>query len=490
MTGLHESTSESGQIPRVDGSTFAGDMSVDGRYARRALSARDSRFDGVFFIGVTTTRIYCRPVCPSRTARDDNRRVFDSAAAAEIAGFRPCLRCRPELAPGRALCDAVSRLASSAVHRISSGALNGRSVAELARELEVSERHLRRALEREIGVSPLELAQTHRLLLAKRLLADTALSVTDIAYASGFQSLRRFNAVFRERYGMSPSAIRRRSLGARRDARAKDLVRLTLAYRPPMAWDTLLSMLHAEAIAGVETVGEGRYARTVRIDGKSGVVLAEDGGGGVVNIDVSMSLVPVLMPLLVRLRHLFDLDAEPRIIDACLAQGELRTLVEGRPGLRIVGAFDGFELVMRVLAGNRMRGIVEALGASLETEIPSLDRLAPDADRIAECGAAELTSLGVPRRRAESLVTLARLVADGKLRLEPGSDVDAARDALTSIGGLGDHAVTMIVMRALRWPDAFPSGDPELHARSEQWRPWRAYAAMHLWLARRDSVSC
>src|SRR5881396_998760 len=219
-----------------------------------AVDARDPRFDGVFFVGITTTRVYCRPVCPSRLAYDHHRRFFDSAAAAERAGFRPCLRCRPELAPGR-------------------------TVADLARGLGVSERHLRRALEREIGVSPLDLAQTHRLLLAKRLLVDTDLPVTRVAYASGFQSLRRFNAVFRAQYGMPPGALRRGVSAPRRAAvsrcRAESL-RLTLAYRPPLAWHSTLARLRSEAIPGLEVIAGGRYGRTVRIDRQSGFVFVED----------------------------------------------------------------------------------------------------------------------------------------------------------------------------------------------------------------------
>src|SRR5919205_1252194 len=210
---------------------------LNAQVCERALGARDARFDGIFFVGITTTRVYCRPVCPARVSYHDRRRFFDSAASAERAGFRPCLRCRPELAPGRALIDAGPRLARVAAHRIAAGALNGRGVSELAQELGVSERHLRRALERELGVSPLELAQTHRLLLAKRLLADTSLPVTRIAYASGFQSLRRFNSLFRERYRLSPSALRRSRRDAVSAARAGgERIRLTLAYRPPLDW--------------------------------------------------------------------------------------------------------------------------------------------------------------------------------------------------------------------------------------------------------------
>ena len=487
----------------------------------RALGARDARFDGIFFVGITTTRIYCRPVCPSRVSYPSHRRFFESAASAEQAGFRPCLRCRPELAPGRALIDAVPRLARVAAHRIAAGALNGRGVAQLAGELGVSERHLRRALEREIGVSPVELAQTHRLLLAKRLLADTSLPVTRIAFASGFQSLRRFNSVFRERYRVSPSTLRRppRPGETLRDTRPRpatpaiDLVRLTLAYRPPLAWDVLTGFLRREAMPGVEVGQGGRYGRTVRLDGRSGIVIVEDAAAAPdiqrvpkthLNVDVSPTLVPVLMPLLARLRQLFDLDAEPTMVDAYLEQGGLGSLVRRHPGLRIPGAFDGFELAFRALLRSPARpgscgGALEqrvgcALGEAFDSGIPGLTRLAPGPERVAEAGGARLASLGLSARRADAVASVARAVADGTLRLEPGREVLATRRALMEIAGIGDRLATTIVMRALYWPDAFPASDRVLQraagtagpralwARAEAWRPWRAYAALHLWL--------
>ena len=472
----------------------------------RALNARDPRFDGIFFVGITTTGIYCRPVCPARVSYHERRRFFDSAAAAERAGYRPCLRCRPELAPGRALCDAVPRLARVATHRIAAGALNGQGVAQLARELGVSDRHLRRVLEHELGVSPVELAQTHRLLLAKRLLADTSLPVTRIAYASGFQSLRRFNSVFRDRYRLSPSALRRvprASVGPGSAAfPAGDLVRLTLAYRAPLAWDTLIALLGRDALPGVELVEGGRYARTVRLEGKSGLVFAADSAAAKthLDVDVSSALLPVLMPLLARLRHLFDLDAEPTVVDAHLERGGLGAHVARRPGLRVPGVPEGFEAVFRVLLGGRgglaaslpARRVTEALGEPFPNGIPGLSRIAPDAGRVAEAGVARLATLGVPRRSAEVLVSLARALAGGTLWLEPGSDVAAAHQALLAIDGVGERLATRIVMHALRWPDAFDrsdraiqraagaAGSAELLARAERWRPWRAYAALHL----------
>ena len=290
-----------------------------------AVDARDRRFDGVFFVAITTTHVYCRPCCPSRLAYDRHRRFFDSAAAAERAGFRPCLRCRPELAPGRGMnaLAPVSRLAQTAAQRIAAGALNGRSVADLAAELGVSERHLRRALEREVRVSPLELAQTHRLLLAKRLIVDTDLPMTRVAYASGFQSLRRFNTVFREQYRMPPSALRRGRRGAEREQRP---LRLTLAYRPPFAWDALDVPRDA----------------MVTIDGVRGHVTIENSAAeSYLIVEITESLLPVLMPLIAGLRRVFDLDAEPALIDAHLAAGGLGHLVARWPGVRVPGSFTG-----------------------------------------------------------------------------------------------------------------------------------------------------
>ena len=492
---------------------------------QRAARARDPRFDGVFFIGVTTTGIYCRPICPARFVRPTNRRFFVSAAAAERSGYRPCLRCRPELAPGRAPVDAVSRLAFAAALRIAAGALNDGSVADLARELGVSERHLRRALERQLGVSPVELAQTHRLLLAKRLLADTALPVTHVAFASGFQSLRRFNTVFRERYHLSPSKLRRAArggderqrTGARPAAAAgpdRDFVRLTLGYREPIAWSVLLSFLQRDAIPGVEIVNGSRYGRTVRIDGRSGVVFAADlapaagrgraprAAGVHLDVEVSLALVPALMPLLARLRHLFDLDAEPAVIDSHLEQGGLAALVARRRGVRIPGAVDSFEIVLGALirgpgpsthaARDAMRRVVVALGEPLDTGVPGLDRLAPSAERVADAGAARLRSLGVAPGRSHALAAAARAMAFGRLTLAPGDDIVAARRALLAIDGIGERLATEILVRTLCWPDAFPaadralqraagvSGPGSLRARAESWRPWRAYAALHL----------
>ncbi|HXL34019.1 MAG TPA: AlkA N-terminal domain-containing protein [Gemmatimonadales bacterium] len=451
---------------------------------QRALSARDARFDGIFFVGITTTKVYCRPVCPSRGAVPAHRRFFESPAAAEHAGFRPCLRCRPELAPGRALIDAVPRLAQAAVQRIGAGALNGHGVEPLARELGVSGRHLRRALQRAIGVSPLELAQTHRLLLAKRLLTDTNLPVTRIAFASGFRSVRRFNAAFRERYRLNPTALRPASQGG---TSPDDVVRLALAYRAPLAWRALVACLARDALPGVEVASGGRYARTVRLAGYAGVIAVTDAHGPHVEVAVSSSLVPALMPLIARLRHVFDLDAEPRVIDAHLARAGLAPLVRRRPGLRLPGAMDGFEAVLRALLATQAlrRRVMRALGEPIEPTLPGLTHYVPTAERVAAAGGARIAALGVSPRRAAVIAALARAIADGRLRLDPGTDVEAARRAVLEVVAVGEPLAMAIVAPALYWPDAFPAASRsprDLFARAERWRPWRAYAALHLTL--------
>lgn len=480
----------------------------------RAIEARDPRFDGVFFVGITSTMIYCRPICPARISHPEHRRFFDSAAAAERAGFRPCRRCRPELAPGRALVNAVSRLAHAAAHRIAAGALDGRSVPDLAHDLCVSERHLRRALEREFGVTPVQLAQTHRLLLAKRLLTDTTLPVTRIAYASGFQSLRRFNEVFRRHYRMTPGDLRRTKRGRRQTAPAKDYIRLTLAYRAPFDWRSLLSLLRRDQMPRVECMDGLRYTRTVRIDGHEGIVAVEDAasrsGSGTrrpashLVAEISDSLVPVLTPLIARLRQLFDLDADPTSIDECLEWSGLRAQVRRRPGLRIPGAFDAFETALGFLlrgpwpnrAADRARvaRVVEVLGEPASTGIPGLERFAPTPERVADADVSGLVRLDVPEHRARAIAAVAAAVADGTLSLAPGGDVEATHRALMEMPCMDERLVTAIVQRTLAWPDAFAASDrslqraaeasnaAELRARADAWRPWRAYAAAHLGL--------
>ncbi len=477
------------------------------RLCERALAARDPRFDGLFFVGITSTRIYCRPICPSRLANPERRRFFESTVAAEKAGFRPCLRCRPELAPGRAPVDAISRLAHIAASRIEAGALNGRSIGQLATELGVSARHLRRVLEREYGISPGVLARSYRLLLAKRLLTDTTLSVTRIAFSSGFQSLRRFNAVFRDQYRMSPTALRRTvRTGAARPGSTGDCERLslTLGYRAPFDWTGLLTLLGYDALPGVEAVEGLRYARTVSLEGARGTVVVENREASrQLRLQISTALAPVLMPLIPRLRRLFDLDAQPGAIDTHLARAGLAALVRRHPGVRLPGCFDPFEVALRSLvragmrseagAGHLLRRLIWTLGEPAPDDVPGLTHSLPTPARVAGFGEAGLRSLGLPSRAAECVVRVARAMAVGALRLEPGREVEPALGALIGLG-VAEPVATRILLRTLQWPDAFPpAGRSLLHAagasdeatlleRAEAWRPWRAYAALHLWL--------
>ncbi|HET7602192.1 MAG TPA: AlkA N-terminal domain-containing protein [Gemmatimonadales bacterium] len=451
----------------------------------RALAARDPRFDGLFVVGITSTRIYCRPICPARVSHTEHRRFFPSPASAEQAGFRPCLRCRPELAPGRAPVDAISRLGSAAAQRIEAGALNGSSVTALAAELGVSARHLRRALEREYGVSPSELAQTCRLLLAKRLLADTSLSVTRIAFASGFQSLRRFNAAFRAQYRMSPTALRRKR--GRKDSLG-DGLRLTLSYRPPLDWSGLLEMLERRALPGVEKINHGRYTRTVRLDGQAGVISVANADGHLI-VEIASSLVPALMPLLPQLRRLFDLDAEPLMIDDHLARTGLAAQVLERPGVRLPGVLDPFEAVMSVLgrmggSPQVLRRVVERLGEDFTSSDADVTHLAPDAARVAAVGTDPLVEAGMDVTAARALVNVARAMSSGGLRLDAGGDMDATCAQLQG-AGVPEAAAQVIAVRTQCWPDAFPSNAGVSLEQAEAWRPWRGYAVALLELTPR-----
>lgn len=478
-------------------------VTLDPLACYRALSARDARFDGVFFVGVTTTGVYCRPVCRARLPRPDRCRYFSSAPEAEGAGYRPCLRCHPERAPGHARVDAPVRVGRLAGERIAAGGLNGQTVEGLAASLHVGRRQLHRAVRLVYGVSPVQLAQTYRLLTAKRLLTETRLPITRVAFASGFSSIRRFNATFRERYGMSPSSIRRHRRGS-----ASGAITLALDYRPPLDWPGLVAFLAARATPGVEAIDGNRYVRTVSVDGHRGWIAVEPGSDGTHSVlaTVSPSLIPALMPLLAGLRHLFDLDADPGVVaDHLSADPALRGDVRAAPGVRVPGTLDGFELAVRGILGQQVSvraattlagRLAEAFGAAapVATAHPRrLTRYPVTAARLAGVAPEALTGLGVTRPRALCVIHVAREVAEGRLRLEPDEDVERVVSGLEAIPGIGPWTAQYIAMRALHWPDAFPCNDlvlrrsagcaspAALATAAESWRPWRAYAAMHLW---------
>ena len=471
-------------------------MELDSDACFRAVRARDRRFDGRFFVAITSTDIYCRPICPARPAKRENMRFYSSAAAAEGAGFRPCLRCRPERAPGLAPVDAVSRLVGAAIAGIEEHALSSAKVSDLAASLGVSDRHLRRVTESELGVSPIELAQTQRLLLAKRLLGETRLSQTEIAFASGFGSVRRFNALFKSRYGLSPRALRGMP-------NATGGLHCQLEFRPPFAWHSLLDYLRLRAIPGVEMADATHYRRTVSIDGYQGwlaVSLAKSTNA--LNVEISPSLAPVVGAVIVRVKRLFDLGAVPDAVSSLLLQDPLlATVVRRIPGLRVAGAFDGFELAVRAVLGQQVsvKGATtlagrwaQAFGVPIATPYPELNRLSPSVQHMGSVSAEEISALGIVRARARCLTLLAPAVLDKKVILTYAPNVEEQIDALMRLPGIGPWTAQYIAMRALHWPDAFPSGDlmlmraanasqKQLHGLAEAWRPWRSYATHYLW---------
>jgi AraC family transcriptional regulator of adaptative response / DNA-3-methyladenine glycosylase II len=476
-------------------------MQIDDETCYRALAARDARFDGVFFVGVTSTGIYCRPICTARTVGRARCRFFSNSALAERKGFRPCLRCRPELAPGLAPVDSVGRTARAAAARIEAGALNGGgSLETLALDLGYSARQLRRAVRQEFGVSPVELAQTQRLLLAKQLLTESELPMIQVAFASGFESVRRFNALFRSHYRLTPTQLRRSS----KTPYARDCVRLTLAYRPPLAWNALLRFLAGRATAGVESVEDQAYLRTAAIKHHRGWLKVEPiPGKNALAVELSTSLVPALPDVLFRLKNLFDLSARPDVIAAHLsADSRLSNVAARCAGLRVPGAFDGFELIVRAILGQRvsvraattLAGRLALLaGEPIETPFAGLFRLSPTPERLAHMAELELRALGCSASRAASIRAVAQLAAQRQIDLKPGADPDAVTETLEQLPGIGPWTAQYVAMRALRWPDAFPAGDlgllkasserseSRLRATAEAWRPWRAYAAMYLW---------
>lgn len=480
-------------------------MTTDPAALYSILAARDARFDGVFYVGVTSTGIYCRPVCTARTPKRANCRFFDSPEAAEKAAFRPCLRCRPELAPGNAPVDDARRIAGMIAHRIDEGMLDdGAGLEKIASQFGWSSRQIRRIVHKELGVSPIELVLTRRLLLAKQLLTDTSLPITEVAFASGFASLRRFNDAFLGRYGMAPTRFRKTAEARAGSPDAGVSLALRLSYRAPFDWVGILRFLRGRAMQGVEVVTDESYARTVRLGAHRGWVQVTDRPAErALRVTISHSLTPVLPALLGRLRQLFDLSARPDIIAEHLTRdARLRRAVSRNPGLRVPGAFDGFELVVRAILGQQVSvkaattlggRFAVKFGEPVTTPIEGLDRLAPTPQAIAALDDDDIAALGVVRTRAHGIILLAREIVEGRLRLDAGADPAAMMTQLVALPGIGPWTAQYVAMRALRWPDAFPKEDMVLRKRlgdvtaakaeaiSEAWRPWRSYATMHLW---------
>jgi AraC family transcriptional regulator of adaptative response / DNA-3-methyladenine glycosylase II len=468
----------------------------------QAVLTHDTRFDGRFFVAVKTTRIYCRPICRVKPPLRKNCGFFSHAAAAEAAGYRPCKRCRPELAPGNSLMEVSSQLARSTAWSISEDFLADHSLAELAQELGVTDRQMRRVFHQEFGVSPVEFSQTQRLLLAKQLLTDSEMPVTSVALASGFQSLRRFNALFKERYRMNPTDLRKSQEIP--GAKPSPKFWFRLSYRPPLDWERLLGFLGQRAIPHVESVHEDSYFRTVRVE-RHGRELTghlqvrQEPEKRLLAVHLSDALLPVSALVLERVKRLFDLHADPGSIDTALG-----ALAAARPGLRVPGSFNGFETAVRAILGQQvsvagartLAGRVAAhFGTPVFTPIPSLTHLFPTPQRIASATVTEIGKLGITGRRAETIIALARAIKTGALRLDPGRRIEETLEQLRRVPGIGEWTAQYIAMRALSWPDAFPHTDlgirkalgekdpKKILELAEQWRPWRAYATLHLWFS-------
>jgi AraC family transcriptional regulator of adaptative response / DNA-3-methyladenine glycosylase II len=483
-------------------------MDLDDDACYRAISTRDARFDGRLFIGVHTTGIYCRPICPARTPLRKNVSFFPTAAAAQAAGFRPCLRCRPETSPDLAAWRGTSNTVARALALIEGGALDGADIAALAERLGVGERQLRRLFRQHLGATPVAVAQTRRVLLAKQLIHETRLTMAEVAMAAGFGSVRRFNETFQQLFDRPPASLRRARASVA--GIAHEAVTLRLAYRPPYDWPAILSFLAMRAVPGLETVADGRYARAIAIGDQQGLVTVEPGDGDWLRATIRFRQLRALPTIIARIRRVFDLAADPVAIGEQLGEDPiLAPLVKARPGLRVPGAWDGFELAVRAILGQQITvaaatglagKLVRAHGQALRddlADVAGLTHVFPRAERLA---GVDLATLGMPRARATALSSLAAAVVADPLIFGPRRGLDEAIAQLRSLSGIGEWTAQYIAMRELREPDAFPTGDigllraradadgrrptpAELLARAERWRPWRAYAALHLWAA-------
>jgi AraC family transcriptional regulator of adaptative response / DNA-3-methyladenine glycosylase II len=499
--------SENGQSGRGAGAslhsvdTALAPALPDPRVCEQARLSRDARFDGLFFTAVSSTGIYCRPVCPAPTPKRHNITYYASAAAAEAAGFRPCLRCRPELAPNSDVLRRGDTLVARALQLIDAGELEEASLAQLAQRLALSDRQLRRLFVERLGAAPLAVHTTRRLLFAKQLLSETALPVTQIALASGFRSLRRFNAAFQQAYRLAPSELRKRPRAAEGDT----LV-LRLGYRPPYAYDALLEFLRSRALPGLEAIDERSYARAFGAPDAPGWLRVAPWGAGehALRLELHGAKPAQLLGLVATVRRVFDLDADPHAIEAVLGADErLRASVRRTPGLRLPGAWDGFELAVRAVLGQQVsvaaartlaRRLLQRHGRALPAALgPGLDVLFPDAATLAH---ADLDGLGLTGARIATLRGIARALLEGRIDFDRGRTLEDFAARWTALPGIGAWTAHYIALRALSHPDAFPADDlilrrvpvpgetltaRALSARAEAWRPWRGYAVMHLW---------
>jgi len=478
-------------------------VELDRERCYEAMRARDRRFDGRFFVGVASTGVYCRPICPARLPLFRNVRFYPCAAAAESAGFRACRRCRPETAPGTPAWLGSSAIVSRGLRLIDAGALDDGDVGRLASRLGVGARQLRRLFARHLGASPAEVARARRVHFARVLIDQSDRPITELAFAAGFASVRQFNHAFRTSFGRAPREVRRARV--EREASAGETLGFRLPYRPPFDWDGITGFLAGRAIEGVENVTDGCYRRTIELAGAPGwIEVSQRELDSALQLRVAVAPGTDLLRVVERVRRIFDLDADPLAIGEALAACELlRPHVEARPGLRVPGAWDAFELGVRAILGQQVsvRGastlaarLVHAFGKPFEAAPAGLSHLFPAPALLAD---ADVASIGLPRARAAAIRGFAAAVARGELLLDGARGLDDAVAQLSKLPGIGSWTAQYIAMRALGEPDAFPEGDLALRkalssgakpisaAQAERladgFRPWRSYAAIALW---------
>lgn len=486
--------------------------SFDTAAFERARLSRDARFDGRFFVGVKTTGIYCRPVCPANAPKSENVTFYPTAAAAGEAGYRPCLRCRPECAPGTPAWEGTSATVQRGLRLIADGALDDGDIELLSDRLGVTSRHLRRLFNQHLGASPQAVAHTQRLHFAKRLIDQTKLPMAEIAIAAGFGSTRRFNDAFRNTYQRTPRDLRSR----RAVANPAPGLTVQLPYRAPFDFSELLRFFAARAIPGVEVVSDDRYLRSISVDGVNSIMDVRDGGENVL-LTVHGAGTRSLLPIIQRVRGIFDLDASPDDIARVLSRDVfLKKLIRRRPGIRVPGVWDGFELTVRAILGQQVSvaaattlsgRVARRYGEKMDVSVPDIDAavvpqlLFPRPEKMLR---ARLGDLGVIRSRADTIRRVAKAVVAGDIDFDPAQDIDEFCRKLVAIKGIGEWTAQYVAMRALKNPDAFPHADlgllrafddenrerlkpAALKARAEAWRPWRAYAALLLWSSGQNS---
>lgn len=474
-------------------------MELDRQICYRAARSRDPRFDGRFFIGVLTTGVYCRPICPAPIPKAENVRYFSTAAAAESAGHRPCLRCRPEASPGTPAWTGTAALVGRAMRLIQEGGFRQEALTGLSDRLGITDRHLRRLFRRHLGASPRQVERTQRLRSAKRLIDETELPFTDVALSSGFRSVRRFNAVIRDIYQRSPTQLRR--LTRHPVEAAKDGYCFHLAYRPPYDWHSVLGYLRERAVPGVESINQGAYLRTIELDGETGMIkVTHLDNRNELLLHVRFPRPCLLLSIVERVRRMFDLECDPTAIRSHLQSDNLlRRMLRRHPGIRVPGAWDGFELAVRAVVGQQITvraastllGRIAARYGRPYQGSDVTDRTFPNPARLLR---APLERVGLTHARAATVRRLAGASERGAVDLRASGDLVETASALLRVPGIGDWTAQYIAMRACGDPDAFPASDLGLRAgtgiesaralarRADPWRPWRAYAAMLVWL--------